>query len=99
MSLIVGARPVFAKNKPFPVVPLRSGSWRVVAQNVETTKIELTILQPTACADGMAIVKSVKLMPQEGFLMVVGPVSISAVIVEGGREQFVSLYAEPINAS
>jgi len=95
-SLIVGARPMFVKGRQFPRVPLEKGSWKIESENVNESKIRLTIYTPTPVDGGvMMIPKVVEMPPLPDAFLVLGPVEISAEIVHAGREAHVSLFAYP----
>lgn len=96
-SLIVGARPVYTKNKPFPRVPLEKGQWRIQGENVETSKISLTIYSPTPANGGTAMMPRVAELPvAPDSVIIAGPVEVSAEITTPGRESYVSVFAYPM---
>lgn len=95
-SLIVGARPAFTKGRQFPRVPLEQGSWKIEAENVTETKIQLTIYTPTPVNGGTAMLpKVVEMPPAPEVYLISGPVEVSAEIIHAGRESHVSLFAYP----
>lgn len=93
-ALIVGARPVYTKNKPFPRVPLGSGAWEIRGENMSGTKVRLTIYTPVEVNGGTAGFPKVVEMPvPPEFYLVAGPCEISTEIIEPGRESYISVFA------
>lgn len=98
-SLIVGARPAFTRGKPFPLVPLGPGNWRIEVENRKETRIQLTVRKRVAAGHGGEFtIPSVAEIPLgEDRLFIQGPCVVSAEIIESGRESYVSLFAYPMN--
>lgn len=101
MALIVGARPLFAKGKPFPKVPLGSGGWRIEMENRKESKVRVTIHRRIAGdASGEFIVPSVaEIGDGDRRFIFDGPVEVSAEITEAGKEDFINVYAVSMNGA
>lgn len=97
-SLIVGARPAFTRNKPFPRVPLGHGNWRLEIENRKESRVHVTIYSRVQVEHGEASLPRVAEIPLgEDRLFLQGPCIVSAEIVESGTESFISIFAYPMN--
>jgi hypothetical protein len=98
-SLVVGARPAFTKNRPFPRVPLGPGNWRIETEKRLNSRVSLTILKQVSAEHGGAYtIPSVAEIPlEENRLFVQGPCVVSAEITEAGQESYISVFAYPMN--
>lgn len=94
-ALILGARPLFSSDKVFPKVPLGEGGWKIEMENVEDSKIRITILKKTpASLNGTFIVPSIVEMTKGSDVpLVEGPAVVSAEVIEAGREDHIRVFA------
>lgn len=98
-ALIVGARPVYTRGKPFPRVPLEKGSWEIRGEGIVGTKINLTIFTPSPANGGIAwLPRIVQLPTPPEFHLVAGPCEICTEIIEAGHESHISLFAYPMGS-
>lgn len=100
-ALIVGARPITTRNKPFPRVPLEKGDWEIRGEGIIGSKVRLTIFTPTSANGGTAWFPSIVELPAQGQAChkVTGPCEISTEIIEAGRELHISLFAYPVGSN
>lgn len=97
-ALIVGARPLFVKGKPFPKVPLGAGGWRIEVENRKDSKVRLTITREVAGdhSGSFKVPSVVEINNDQQPYLVQGPVAISAEIYEAGKEEFLNVFAVAI---
>lgn len=98
-ALIAGARPRFVKGKPFPKVPLESGTWRIDVENQVSSKIRLTVERSVAGQEGTFTVPSVYELGGDSVKLIDGPVVAFAEVYEAGTEPHISVYATRMNGS
>lgn len=101
MALIVGAKPMFAKGKTFPKVPLGAGGWRIEMENRKDSKVRVTIHRRiTGDASGAFTVPSVaEIGDRDSHFIFDGPAEVSAEIMEAGRENYINVYAVAMNGA
>lgn len=93
-ALILGARPLFSCGKPFPKVPLGEGGWKIEMENVDDSKVRITILKKSAASNGTFMVPSVVEMTKDSDVpLVEGPAIVSAEVMEAGREDHIRVFA------
>lgn len=100
-AIIVGARPLFVKGKPFPKVPLGAGGWRIEIENRKDSKVRLTILRRVAgdASGAFEVPSVVEINNDREPYLVTGPVTVSAEIYDPGREEYINVFAVALNGT
>lgn len=91
-AIILGVRPLMARNRKFGKIPLLSGGWRIQCENVSPeTKLRLTLESRVPGEHGTFVKPSV--YEGESFPTFTGPVDVTLEILEAGKEQYINVFA------